>query len=81
MTQPIRIHAQDATIEQVRARHAEIEKRLEELGVDRVRMMLFHGGFPTEWNNVIHAWLAGDKLQPEADKLNPENAKPGQAES
>jgi hypothetical protein len=75
MTKPIRVHSIDATDEAVRTRHADIEKRLEELGADRVRMMLFHGGLPNEWNPVIHAWLAGDKLETESDKQNPESDK------
>jgi hypothetical protein len=64
MTQPIRIHALDDDAA-ARARHDQIEKRLEELGPDQVRMMLLSGGFPTGWNTIIHAWLAGDKLKPE----------------
>ena len=81
MTKPIRVHSIDADDAAVRARHADIEKRLEELGPDSVRMMLLQGGLPTGWNPVIHAWLAGDKLEAESDKQNPESDKSGQAES
>jgi hypothetical protein len=63
MKKPIRVHAGDRTDEEVRARHAAIEKRLDELGPDRVRASLLRGGFPNEWDSIIHAWLAGDKLE------------------
>lgn len=63
MTKPVKIHAGDALDDDVRKRHADIEKRLEELGVDRVKMLLLSGGLPTNWNPIIHAWLAGDKLE------------------
>lgn len=65
MTKPIRVHATDRTDAEVRARHEMIEKRLEEVGVERVKIALLHAGFPTEWNAIAHAWLAGDKLEPE----------------
>ena len=60
---PIRIHASD-DLATMRSRHAEIEARLNELGEDRVRSMLSSGGLPTNWNAIIHAWLAGDRLAP-----------------
>lgn len=60
---PIRVHPTDQTDADVRARHEMIEKRLEELGENRVAMMLQSGGLPTEWNTIAHAWLAGDKLE------------------
>lgn len=63
MTQPIRVHPIDRDDAAVRQRHADIEKRLEEMGAERVKISLFHGGFPTEWNAIVHAWLAGDKLE------------------
>lgn len=49
-------------------RHDEIEKRLEELGRDRVGMMLMSGGFPTGWNPIIHAWLVGERLEAQASE-------------
>jgi len=75
MTKPIRIHAIDRTDEEVRDRHASVEARLEEMGADQVKFRLLHGGFPTEWHAIVHAWLGGDKLEPEADKSGGENAK------
>jgi hypothetical protein len=75
MTKPIRVHSIDATDEAVRTRHADIEKRLEELGPDSVRMMMLSGGLPTDWNTIVHAWLRGDKLETESDKQNPESDK------
>lgn len=64
MTQPIRIHATDKSDDTVRLRHAEIEKRLEELGKTAVQIMIVHGGLPTEWLPIVHAWLKDDKLEP-----------------
>ena len=75
MTQPIKIHPVDADDAAVRQRHADIEKRLEELGPDRVRMSMFHGGLPTEWHQIIQAWLSGDKLEPESVKSADESVK------
>jgi len=66
MTKPIRVHPTDRTDAEVRARHADIERRLEEMGRERVQIGLLNGGFPTEWNSIAHAWLAGDKLEPES---------------
>jgi hypothetical protein len=65
MTKPIRVHATDRTDAEVRARHADIEKRLDAMGREQVQIKLFTGGLPTEWNPIAHAWLAGDKLEPE----------------
>lgn len=65
MTKPIRVHGTDRTDAEVRARHAMIEKRLEEIGREGVTIKLLTGGFPTEWHSVIHAWMAGDKLEKE----------------
>jgi hypothetical protein len=75
MTDAIRVHAGDKTDAEVRARHEEIEKRLEELGPDRVRMMMFHGGFPPQWDTIVHSWLTGDKLNAIIDKKNEEGDK------
>lgn len=58
----IRIRSQD-TDDEAWERHAAIEKRLTELGPDSVRSLMGHG-LPTEWNTVISAWLAGDRLGP-----------------
>ena len=66
MTEPIRIHASDDS-EAVRSRHADIEKRLDDIGRDGVHAMLATGGLPTNWNPIIHAWLAGKKLEQKAD--------------
>lgn len=65
MTKPIRIHPIDKTDAAVRERHEMVEKRLEEMGIERVKIGLLHGVFPTEWHTIVHAWLAGDKLEPE----------------
>lgn len=63
MTDPIRIHhADDAA--GVHERHADIEKRLEDMGREQVERLLATGGLPTGWNPIIHAWLAGKKLGP-----------------
>ena len=43
MTGPIRIFATDLTDEAVRIRHEEIERRLEELGLAKVRIMFEQG--------------------------------------
>lgn len=68
MIKPIRIHATHQTDAEVRNAHETIEKRLEELGEARVARMLAYGGFPTEWNTIIYAWLAGEKLEREESK-------------
>jgi hypothetical protein len=75
MTQPIRIHSVDKTDAEVRARHEAVEKRLDELGVERVKIMMLHGGLPNEWNGIVMAWMAGDKLEAVKDSLTTENAK------
>lgn len=75
MTKPIRIHPIDKDDTAVRARHADIEKRLEEIGADRVRMSMFHGGLPTEWHPIISSWLVGDKLEAEEVKSDAEPVK------
>jgi hypothetical protein len=64
MTQPICIHPMDDAAE-VRARHKRIEDRLDELGHETVRALLATGGLPTNWNLIVHAWLSGDRLEPE----------------
>jgi hypothetical protein len=61
MIDPIRIHHADDESE-VRARHARLEKRLDELGADEVRFLQANGKVPTQWDPIIRAWLAGDKL-------------------
>jgi hypothetical protein len=65
MTKPIRMHALDETDADVRKRHADIEKRLEEIGRSGVQSLLLSGGLPPGWNLIVHAWLAGDKLEAE----------------
>lgn len=65
MKQPIRVHPIDKTDEEVRLRHQAIETRLEEIGVEGVKIKMLHGGLPTEWHGIVTAWLAGDKLVPE----------------
>lgn len=65
MVQPLRVHAVDKTEAEVRARHAEIEATLAQMGPQQVQMLLLTGGIPTEWNPIVHAWLKGDKLDPE----------------
>jgi hypothetical protein len=62
MTKAIRIHATDSD-DDVHRRHAEIELILESLGPAQVKMGLLAGGFPTGWNVIAQAWLAGDKLE------------------
>ena len=62
MTEPIRIWAGD-TEEQVRSRHEEIEQRLENIGLARVRILMEHGGFPTHWLPIITAWASNDRLE------------------
>jgi len=74
MTQPIRIHSVDKTDAEVRARHEAVEKRLDELGVERVKIMMLNGGLPNEWNGIIMAWIAGDKLEAVKDSLTTEKA-------
>jgi len=56
----IQIRSQDSEAE-ARKRHAEIEKRLDELGAEQVRALFGHG-LPTEWNPIITAWLNGGRL-------------------
>jgi hypothetical protein len=63
MTDPIRISAIDKTDEEVRARHEDIEKRLSEMGLAKLRLLMENGGLPTEWNPIIFAWLSNDKLE------------------
>jgi hypothetical protein len=78
MTQPIRIHSVDKTDAEVRARHEAVEKRLDELGVEGVKILMRQGGLPNEWNCIIMAWMAGDKLEAVKDSLTTENAKTDQ---
>lgn len=61
-TDPIRIHSPDGD-EEARERHAEIERRLEELGRDAVLSLRGHG-LPNQWDPIINAWLAGKRLKP-----------------
>jgi hypothetical protein len=68
MTKPVRISGVDVTDEDVRARHAEIEGRLENMGLAKVKIMFERGGFPTEWNPILLAFMAGDKLEKETKK-------------
>lgn len=75
MTQPIRIHSVDKTDAEVRARHEAVEKRLDELGVEGVKIMVRSGGLPNEWNGIVMAWMAGDRLKAVKDSLTTENAK------
>jgi hypothetical protein len=63
MTKPIRISGVDRTEEEVRARHKDIEDRLTDMGMARVRLLAENGGFPTEWGPILIAWLANDKLE------------------
>ena len=63
MKDPIRVHAGDSSEDDIRSRHIEIEDCLEKHGPDQVRIMLFSGGLPTNWNPIINAWLAGKKLE------------------
>lgn len=65
---PIKVSGIHKTDEDVRRHHADIEKRLEEMGRERVGIAMVTGGMPTEWNPIVHAWLAGDKLEPQSDK-------------
>jgi len=62
VTDPIRIHHADDDAE-AHARHARIEARLEELGMQQVRQMMGID-LPAQWNPIIRAWLAGKKLKP-----------------
>lgn len=64
MIEPIQIHHADTPTE-ARARHARIEDRLEELGINQVRTLLQGGGFATQWNPIVHAWLDGHKVKRE----------------
>ena len=68
MTNPIRISAVDVTDEAVRARHEDIEQRLSNMGLAKVKILFERGGFPTEWNPIILAFVAGDKLEKETKK-------------
>ena len=63
MKEPIRISGIDRTDEEVRARHADIEERLEKMGMPRVRILAERGSLPTEWTPILIAWLANDKLE------------------
>ena len=63
MTKPIQIFHADTPAE-ARARHERIVKRLEELGKESVRTRLATGGFPTQWNPIVHSWLKGEELEP-----------------
>lgn len=65
MTKPIRISGVDRTDEEVRARHEFVEDRLEKLGLAKVRLLFERGGLPTEWNPIILAWIANEKLEKE----------------
>jgi hypothetical protein len=58
MPEPIRIHATD-TEDEAKARHEEVVKRLDALGVGQVRDLLRTGGLPTGWNPIILDWLKG----------------------
>ena len=58
---PIRIHYADSE-DEVRARHARLEKRFDELGPEEVRFLQGNGKIPVEWDPIIRAWLAGNKL-------------------
>lgn len=64
---PIKVSGLHQTADQVRKHHADIEQRLEELGRERVGIMMVTGGLPTEWNPIVHAWLAGDRLKSKKD--------------
>ena len=67
MTQPIKIYHADNEAE-ARARHERINKRLDELGHESVKSLYAAGGLPTEWNQIVLAWMTGDKLEPEKAK-------------
>lgn len=58
----INIHPGDSPTAR-RARHMDIEKRLEATGEETVRSLLNTGGLPTVWNPIILSWLAGDRLR------------------
>lgn len=40
--------------------------RLNELGVEQVKMLMSHGGLPTEWNATIYEWLREKATDPGA---------------
>lgn len=61
---PIKIHYAD-TEKESRARHEQIQARLNELGKDNVSLLVASGGLPTEWNPIIRSWMSGEKLEPE----------------
>lgn len=58
MGDPIRIFHGDSD-DEVKARHEQITKRLDELGANQVRTLATTGGFPTQWNPIILGWLKG----------------------
>lgn len=64
---PIKTSGLHQTDDEVRKHHAQIEARLEELGRERVGIMMVTGGLPTEWHVIANAWLAGDRLQRDGD--------------
>lgn len=68
MSKPIRITAVDKTDEEVRARHADIEDRLEKMGIAKIRILFERSALPTEWTPIILAWLANDRLEKETKK-------------
>jgi hypothetical protein len=63
MIDPIRIHHAD-TADEIRDRHAQIEKRLDELGPDSVKTLVSVGGLPPQWQPIITTWLKGDRVKP-----------------
>lgn len=61
MKDPIVIHPLDSP-EQARARHLEIQDRLQHFGKEQVQAMFGHM-LPDVWNPIIRAFLAGDLLE------------------
>jgi hypothetical protein len=61
MSGVIRIFHGD-TEEEAQARHLRIQTRLDELGAEQVKAMMGHG-FPTEWNPIVGAWIAGQRIE------------------
>lgn len=75
MTAPIRIWPLDNDA-QVRERHAMIERRLDELGEEKVRELHGHG-LPSHWDVIVARWLKGDRLEPETPDWPPRGSAVG----
>ena len=49
----------------VKLTEADVREIRRLVNVERVKIMMLHGGLPNEWNAIVMAWMAGDKLEAE----------------